>query len=65
MFTSSKLTYRHEHLHRVSGVESEYPDYVPHISLTAEQVDLTSVTPYRGRIILGPEIFEEVKEMAG
>ncbi|WP_438802171.1 hypothetical protein, partial [Enterobacter hormaechei] len=40
----------------------DYPDYTLHISLTKATVDLSKVEPYRGRIVLGPEIFEEIRE---
>lgn len=60
LFTSSRLTWRHEEIIR-AGASHGFPDYQPHISLTGEPVDLSSVEPYRGKIILGPEIFEEVR----
>lgn len=60
LFTSARLSWRHETIRR-AGAEHRYPDYQPHISLTGEPVDLTAVEPYRGRIVLGPEIFEEVR----
>ncbi|QEH79930.1 DUF1073 domain-containing protein [Sphingomonas sp. C8-2] len=61
LFTSSRLSWRHEQIVR-AGAEHGFPDYQPHISLTGEPVDLSGVEPYRGRIVLGPEIFEEVRE---
>lgn len=61
LFTSSRLSWRHEQIVR-AGAEHDFPDYQPHISLTDEPVDLTGVEPYRGRIVLGPEIFETVRE---
>lgn len=41
-----------------------HPDYQPHISLSEakQSIDLSSVKPFTGQIILGPEIFEEIKE---
>lgn len=60
LFTSSALSWRHEAIKR-AGAEHGFPDYQPHISLTGEPVDLSGVEPYRGKIVLGPEIFEEVK----
>ncbi|WP_447724605.1 anti-CBASS protein Acb1 family protein [Sphingomonas koreensis] len=60
LFTSSALSWRHESIVR-AGASHEYPDYQPHISLTGEAVDLAGVEPYRGKIVLGPEIFEEVR----
>lgn len=60
LFTSSRLSWRHEQIIR-AGASHDYADYQPHISLTGDLVDLSSVEPYRGRIVLGPEIFEEVR----
>ena len=60
MFASNALTYRHKEMIE-AGAPSDYSDYIAHISLTGEPVDLDGVVPYRGKIVLGPEIFEEVK----
>ncbi|MGV4796141.1 anti-CBASS protein Acb1 family protein [Rhizobium sp. F40D2] len=62
-FASSRLTWRHEDIKRM-GAETDYPDYQPHITITWQMpdgIELDKVTPYRGEIILGPEVFEEVK----
>ncbi|MBH1873556.1 DUF1073 domain-containing protein [Stenotrophomonas maltophilia] len=61
LFASSQLSWRHESIIRAGG-SHDYPAYTPHISLTKAPIDLTKVEPYRGRIVLGPEIFEEVRE---
>ena len=61
LFASSQLGWRHEEIVR-AGASHDFPDYTPHISLTKSQVDLSKVEPYRGRIVLGPEIFEEIKD---
>lgn len=60
LFTSSRLTWRHEQIKR-AGASWDFEDYQPHVSLTGEPVDLASVEPYRGKIVLGPERFDEVK----
>jgi phage-related protein (TIGR01555 family) len=60
LFTSSALSWRHEQIVR-AGASHGYPDYQPHISLTGEMVDLPAVEPYRGKIVLGPEVFEELR----
>lgn len=60
MFASSDLSWRNREM-REKGASWSWPDYSPHISLTAEPVDLASVEPYRGKIMLGPEIFEEIE----
>jgi uncharacterized protein len=61
MFASSDLSYRNLDM-RERGASWDWDDYQAHISLTGEPVDLSAVTPYRGIIHLGPEIFEEIKE---
>ncbi|NIJ89435.1 hypothetical protein FHR49_002236 [Xanthomonas campestris] len=61
LFASTQLAWRHEEIIR-AGASHDYPDYTPHISLTKTPIDLTSVEPYRGRIVLGPEIFEELDD---
>jgi phage-related protein (TIGR01555 family) len=62
LFASSELTWRHQSLIR-EGASSDYGDeYQPHVTITynGAGVDLDEVEPYRGAIVLGPEIFEEV-----
>ncbi len=61
LFASSQLCWRHESIIRAGG-SHDYSDYTPHISLTKAIIDLSKVEPYRGRIVLGPEIFEEIRE---
>jgi phage-related protein (TIGR01555 family) len=61
MFASSQLCWRHEEIVR-AGASHDFDDYQPHISLTKADVDLSAIEPYRGAIVLGPEVFEEVKE---
>jgi phage-related protein (TIGR01555 family) len=63
LFTSSPLTWRHETIVR-AGATSDYPDYQPHISLTKAPIDVSGIVPYRGKIVLGPEIFEPFDESA-
>mgnify|MGYP001358299384 CR=1 FL=1 len=62
-FASSRLTWRHEDIKRLGAV-TDYPDYQPHVTITwnAPEIDLSKVEPYRGRIVLGPEQFEEVRD---
>ncbi|WP_127524594.1 phage portal protein [Mesorhizobium sp. Z1-4] len=61
MFASSLLSWRHEEIVR-AGASHDFPDYQPHISLTKASVELSKIEPYRGEIVLGPEIFEPLKE---
>lgn len=63
LFTSSQLSWRNEDFKR-AGATSDYQDYQPHISLTFDpgEFDWREAEPYRGKIVLGPEIFEECKD---
>lgn len=62
-FASEALTYRNKQI-RERGASWDYPEYLPHITLTyqAGDVDLAKVQPYTGPIVLGPEIFEGLEE---
>lgn len=64
MFSSSELSWRHEDIKRNAGASWDWPEYQPHITISydAGDMDLSKVVPYAGRIELGPEIFEEVKD---
>lgn len=59
-FNCSALTWRHREILE-AGASWDWPEYQPHISITKEAVDLTKVKPYTGPIILGPEIFSDLK----
>lgn len=61
LFNSSQLAWRHEQMVRM-GASHDYGEYQPHVTITYKGagVDLAKVKPYRGRIVLGPEIFEEL-----
>lgn len=63
LFNSSELAWRHEAI-KQAGATWDHPEYQPHITIsyTEESPDLSTVEPYRGKIILGPEIFEELNE---
>ena len=46
-----------------AGATWDWPEYQPHISIqVGGNVDLSKVEPYQGKIVLGPEIFEELRE---
>jgi len=62
-FASSRLTWRHEDIKRL-GAETDYPEFQPHVTISwsAANLDLSKIEPYTGKIMLGPEVFEEVKE---
>lgn len=63
LFNSSDLSWRHQDIKRSTGASWDWPEYQPHISISydAGDMDLSKVKPYAGEIVLGPEIFEEVK----
>lgn len=61
LFTSSRLAWRHEQIIN-SGASWDWPDYQPHITLVNREIDISRIEPYRGKIILGPEKFDLVKE---
>lgn len=60
MFASSDLSYRNMSM-REEGASWDHADYQPHMSLTRAPIDLATIKPYRGKIELGPEVFEEVR----
>lgn len=61
MFSSTDLQWRNEEMRR-KGCSWDFQDYTPHISLTKNAVDLDNVQPYRGSILLGPEIFQTLDD---
>lgn len=60
-FASSELEWRNREI-RDRGASWDHDGYTPHITISwkAEGVDLETVKPYAGRIILGPETFEPI-----
>lgn len=64
MIASRELNWRHEAF-KAAGAVSTYDEYRPHVSLrynkTMTDEELAALTPYTGEIVLGPEIYEEVK----
>lgn len=63
MFGSSELSWRNRWM-REEGASWDYEEYQPHITISynAIDLDLSKVEPYTGKIVLGPEIFEEIDE---
>jgi uncharacterized protein len=61
-FSSSRLQWRHTSM-RDRGASYDYDEYRPHVTITydPEGVILDDVEPYRGPIVLGPEVFEEIR----
>jgi phage-related protein (TIGR01555 family) len=65
VFNSTDLQWRHQDIKHTTECEWEWPDYTPHITLTYDSNKLprgTTFEPYRGKIILGPEVWEEATE---
>lgn len=63
-FSNSSLAYRNMRA-REEGASWDFEDYTPHITISWQKpadLDLSKVQPYQGPILLGPEVFEEVKE---
>lgn len=58
-FVSNELTWRHESM-VTRGASWDYPEYNAHITITYGEAP-EPVEPYQGPIVLGPEIFEEIK----
>lgn len=64
MFAGGDLMWRWRSI-KDAGASWEYgDDFQPHITISyaAATLPLTKVVPYRGQIVLGPEIFEEVND---
>ena len=57
VFGCQKLFRRHTEFRRI-GMTWEHPCYLPHISFAVDDdIDLSTVKPYRGRLYFGPERF--------
>lgn len=64
LFNSSALSWRHEAI-REAGASSDFPEYQPHVTITyakPDALDLAKVEPFRGKLVFGPEIFEEIND---
>ncbi|WP_261330781.1 hypothetical protein [Rhizobium leguminosarum] len=62
LITANELKWRHEAMIEL-GASWEWPEYQPHISIQiGGDIDLSKVEPYHGKIVVGPEIFEELRE---
>ena len=62
LISARELVWRHEEMVE-KGASWDREEYQPHISIQiGGDVDLSKVEPYQGKIILGPEIFEELRE---
>ncbi|QIG67246.1 putative portal protein [Rhizobium phage RHph_TM3_3_3] len=62
LITANELKWRHEAMVEM-GASWDWPEYQPHITIqVGGDIDLSQVTPYQGKIVLGPEIFEELRD---
>lgn len=61
LFKSSDLEWRHGSFIE-AGASWDHPEYQPHITIAYDDTDLSKVEAYKGKIVLGPEIFEEVND---
>lgn len=62
-FWSGPLAWRNQVM-RDLGASWDFPEYLPHVTLTYDggDLDLSKIEPYRGKLIFGPEIFEPIEE---
>lgn len=60
---SDHLQTRHRYF-KSRGASYDYPNYTPHITLSYENYDfqISKMVPFGGPIILGPEIFDDIKD---
>jgi len=58
LFTSQAMSWRHDEI-VAAGARWPHDSYQPHITVAygEQDVDFATVEPYRGQIVLGPEIF--------
>lgn len=63
LFTNDHLEWRHQTIEG-QGATWDFDSYQPHVTITYDgaDVDLSKVEPYQGKLVFGPEIFEEIVE---
>ncbi|RIV79563.1 phage portal protein [Pelagerythrobacter aerophilus] len=63
MFADDQLEWRHKRIVE-AGASWDWPEYRPHVTLTwkAEGVNVSTIEPYTGPLVFGPELFSEVDE---
>lgn len=57
-FESSDLNQRHAEI-KARGATWDFPEYLPHVTLTYSLKDEPQVEPYRGPLVFGPEVWRE------
>lgn len=61
VFASSEIRWRHESMIE-RGASHDYAEFVIHVSIAdAGDRDLAAVEPYAGKLVFGPELFEEIE----
>ena len=60
-FTSHILEKRWKEF-KTGGCSWDFPGYIPHISISYDglDIDLTNIKPFAGKLLFGPEIFEDL-----
>ena len=63
LINSQSLRWRHESMIE-QGCSYDFEEYQPHIPISWDEadLDLSKIEPYQGEIVLGPEVFKELKE---
>jgi phage-related protein (TIGR01555 family) len=61
LITANELVWRNREI-REAGASWDWPEYQPHISIAVGGVMPANAMPYQGKVVLGPEVFEEVRE---
>ncbi|MBZ5761575.1 DUF1073 domain-containing protein [Rhizobium sp. VS19-DR104.2] len=63
LFKSVELDWRNQQITDL-GASWDHPEYQSHITISygGAPADISKVEPYQGEIVLGPELFAEVKE---
>lgn len=63
LFSSHHLHWRHKEM-TDAGASWDHPEYQPHITISYadDAPALEDVEPFKGQIVLGPEVFSEIKE---
>lgn len=60
-FASSSLQWRHDDF-KNAGATWDWATYAPHVTIAKADEVPKGLRPYTGKIKLGPEIFEEIKD---
>lgn len=60
LIQSNMLQWRHDEMVG-NGASYDFPEYQPHVTISHGDMP-GNVDPYQGKIVLGPEIFEEVSK---